>query len=824
MNRVKDAAVSRASSAAPIESLRQDVRHAVRTLRRSPGFTLVAVLILALGIGANTAIFSLTSAVLLRPLPFPDPDRLVVLSEDFTAVGGPARLSPGWSDFVEWNRRSRSVDSMAALADVSFNLTGDGEPEHVGTSLATPNLFSVLGTQPLLGRAFAPGDEGSRASAVVVISEGLWLRRFGGDPGVIGRPIVLDGSSHTVIGVVASDFRFPDDNVIWLPASEEELAAQGSVSVVARLAAGMTPAQAQAEMTTIAKALEQERGVSDSGIRITVAGLRGYLARDARPTVLMLLGAVALVLLITCANVANLLLARGATRAKELALRRALGAAHGRMVRQLLTESAVLAVGGVLVGIALAMSSFGYLTRLVPRDFPPGTSLDLDWRVLLFTVGLTLATVLLFGAGPALTAARLDLVDALKSAGRNVTPRRGRLRDALVVVEITLTVVLLAAGGLLFRSYSAVLSVDPGFAPQNLLIAQTFPSQTRYVDAAARSAFYRGVLERVRALPGVTAAGYVNYPPLMMQGGRFGFAIEGRPDPLPGDLLLYRASARAVSADYLSTLGVPLIGGRRFDERDSREAPRSVIINEAMARRHWPDRDPLGARLKLGDARSDSPWFTVVGVVGDIRQMGLDVPPEPEMYFSLEQPPYNWGFLWPRHLVVRTERDPLAFAAEVRSAIWEVDANQAISWIRPMTEVVDTELTTRNTQLTLIGAFAALALLLASIGLYGVLSYAVAQRTAEIGVRMALGAPRANVVRSVVLSALLLAVVGIGLGVAGALGVTRLLASFLFGVSPTDPATFSGVAAVVAIVSVCASYLPARRAASVDPVSVLRAE
>jgi predicted permease len=798
-----------------------DVRYALRTLRKSPGFTLVAVLILALGIGANTAMFSLTSAVLLRPLPFPDPDRLVVLWEDRTTTGGIARGMPEWEEYVEWARQSRSFDALAALVDISFNLTGDGEPERVEASGTTANLFSLLGMQPLLGRTFAPDDEGPDASPVVVISDRLWLRRFGGDPSVIGRPMILDGLSHTVIGVVRSDFRFPDDNAIWVISSGE----RGTVFVVARLAAGTMLREAQAEMTTIAQALEQERGISDGGIRISVGGLHEYLARDARPTLLMLLGAVAIVLLVSCGNVANLLLARGATRTRELALRQALGAAHGRMIRLLLTESVVLATAAVVLGIALAAVSFGYLARLVPTGLPDGTSPSLDWRVLVFTIGLTLTTVALFGAGPALAAARLDLSDSLKKgAGRAATPRSGRFRDTLVVAEITLTVVLLTAGGLLLRSYSAALSVDPGFEPQKLLVAQTFPSITRYEDPANRSAFYRGVIERVRTLPGVTGAGYVNYPPLLLLGGRLPIAVDGRPDPTPADVARDQASGRAVSADYLSTLGVPLIRGRHFDERDSPEAPRSVIINEMMARQHWPDGDAIGARLKLVGGESNAPWFTVIGVVGDIRQTGLDAPPVPEMYFSLEQPPANWPFLWPRHLVVRTEGDPLALASAVRSAVWEVDANQSVSWVRPMTEIFDADLANRNAQLTLVSAFAMLALLLASIGLYGVLSYAVTQRTPEIGVRMALGAPRSAVVRSVVRSALLLAAIGIGLGLGGAFGLTRFLASFLFEVSPTDPATLAGVAAMIVIVTVCASYVPARRAAAVDPISVLRTE
>ena len=795
----------------------QDLRYALRTLRRSPGFTVVAVLILALGIGANTSIFSVISAVLLRPLPFPEPDRLVMVFED--RAGGSAR----WMHYVEWQRRSGSFDGIAALADISYNLTGEGEPERLGTSHATPNLFAVLGTPALLGRTFTPDDIASTSLPVVVIDERLWLRRFAGDTEVIGQSILLDGLDHTVIGVVASDFRVPDDNDIWVPASPEALASQGSVNVVARLAAGVTAEQAEAELTTLTKTMDQERGSPDSRVAITIVGLHEHLAGAVRPTLIMLLAAVAIVLLITCANIANLLLARGTIRSKELALRQALGAARHRLVRQLLTESAVLAVAGVLAGIALATASFGYLTRLVPTNLPAGTAAALDWRVLGFAIVLTLTTVVLFGAGPALAAARIDPADGLKKgASRGVTPGRGRVRDALVVTEITLTVLLLAAGGLLFRSYAAVLSVDPGFSPQNLLVAQTFPSRTQYDDLANRRAFYRGVLNGVRALPGVTSAGYVNYPPLTVQGGNTRLTPEN--DSASTADVLYVASWRAVSADYLPTLGVPLIDGRQFDERDGPEAPRSVIVNESLARRLWADGDPIGARLKLGDPRSTAPWFTVIGVVGDIRQQGLDSPPAPEVYFSFDQPPTNAPFIWPRHLVVRTEGDPLAVANAVRDAVWAVDPEQSVSWTRPMTELVADDLASRNTQLMLVGVFAGVALLLASVGLYGVLSYAVAQRTAEIGVRMALGAPRANVVRAIVRRALVLAILGLGLGIAGALGVSRFLASFLFGVSPTDVVTLAGVAAVILIVSVCASYIPARRAAAVDPVSVLRSE
>jgi predicted permease len=493
------------------------------------------------------------------------------------------------------------------------------------------------------------------------------------------------------------------------------------------------------------------------------------------------------------------------------------------VLRQLFTESAVLAAAGVVLGVVLSTLSFGYLARLMPAAYPAGTAPDLDWRVLCFTAGITILTVLLFGGAPAIAATRLGFTEALKTTvGSSSGGARGRMRSALVVGEVTLTVVLLAAAGLLLRSYSEVLAVDPGFRPRNLLIAETVLSPTSYSELANRTAFYERVLERVNALPGVAGAGFVNIAPLMFKGGRLSVEIEGQPRPGPEDLARNMTSDRVVSAEYLTTLGVPLIGGRHLDDRDRLEAPPAAVINQTMARRHWPDESAVGRRFKFGGP--DTPWFTVVGVVGDVRQMGLDVPADPEFYLSVEQIPINVPFLWPKHLVVRTEGDPMALAAAVRTAVWEVDPNQPVSAIRSMEDVFDAELANRNTQMTLVGFFAVLALVLAAVGLYGVLSYAVTQRASEIGLRMALGAQRDSVVGTVVRSALLLAAIGLALGLVGAFGLTRLLTSFLFSVSPFDPATFAAVSALILLVAVLASYVPARRAAAVDPVSVLRRE
>ena len=810
--------------------LPRDFRYAARSLLRTPGFTIVAVVVLALGIGATSAILSLVSAVWLKPLPFANEDRLVSLWVDLSSVGGPARLEAPPATYTAWRQRAQSFEEMTPVAPASVNLTGGGEPERLSAVRTTPNLFATIGLAPILGRTFAPDDGAEEA---VVVSERFWMRRLGGDPNIVGRTITLDGSPHVVVGIVPPDFRFPfgeKDAFIATVFPQELLAEQGSFiwSVVAKLRPGVSIEAAQAEMNAISATLRAENG---PGQPVLVAPLRDSLvrgnltSRDIRPTLIGLLGAVGLVLLIACANVANLMLARATVRQKEFAIRKALGAARGRVLRQLLTESGMLAGLGVVGGLGLAAACFGYLTRLLPATMPASSTLALDWRVLALTIGAALLTVLLFGVGPAFVAARRDFGATFGRAIGAHGAKARRLRAALVVAEVALTVVLLAGAGLLLRSYAAVLAVDPGFDAERVLLVDTPLSPSRYPTAADRDAFYHRVLERVRALPGVENAGYTNFAPLVIKGGRSVTFIEGRPRPAQAEMFRTIAQDRGVSPGYFETLRVPLVSGRFIDARDTRDAPLVAVVNEAMVRIHWPDEEPLGKQFRFGLGDMNR-LYTVVGVVGDMRQDGLDAPSFPEVYAPLDQLGFigEFNLMWPQELVVRTSGDPAALGPAVRRAVWDIDADQPVSSVRPFSEVIDAELAGRNIQLTLLGAFAALAVVLAAVGLYGTLSYTVSQSTNEIGLRMALGARAQTVVGKVVRSALGTAALGIGLGLVAAYALTRTIASFLYEVSPTDPATAVAVAGVLLLVSGLAAFVPARRAASINPVVALRAD
>lgn len=812
-----------------LESLGQDIRYGIRGLRKSPGFAVAAIALLALGIGANTAIFSVVRAVVLRPLPFPDPDHLVLIWDDFSANQGPPDVNLSPADYVAVKEQSRSFSDIAAFIPNTYNLTGTGEPVKLSGLRTTANVFALLGMQPILGRTLDPSDEGTSAAPVVVVSERLWRSRFGADPNLVGRTIVLNGLSHTVVGIVPPDFQYPDkETVVWVPArfTPVELAEPGNYYffVLARLKHGTPLAQARAEMQPIAGRLEDRYHAVKNRMQIAVTQLHDHISRAARPTMAMLLGAVGIVLLTACANLANLLLARAAARQKEIALRKVLGAGHARLARQLLTESAILGGVGAVVGIGLSVATFSYLTRLLPGTLPSTNALRIDASVLLFTSGVAALMVLVIGSAPALAAVRTGLEAALRSSSGRTTGASQRLRSVLVIAEIALTVVLLVAAGLLLRSYAKVLAVELGFNPRNVLLAETILPQSKYGTVESRTRFYDGVLDRVRALPGVSRAAYVNYPPLTFKGGKAFISIEGRPAPPPEDFNRFIVSDRVVSAAYFAALDVPVVRGREFEPRDAPGAPFAAIINAKLAQAHFRDEDPIGHRIKIGNPSGPNPWLTIVGVVGDMRQYGIDTAPEPEIYFAANQSVINAPFFWPQQLVIRTTGDPLALSAAVRQAVWDVDPDEPIARMRSMSQVFDEELLNRNTQLTLVGAFALLTLLIASVGLYAVLSYAVTQQLREIGVRMALGARRASVVMGVVRNAMSLTALGVVLGLSAAFAATRLLTSSLFDVGATDPITFAGTAALLALIALIATALPAFRGATVNPSSVLRAE
>ena len=811
---------------AAFETLLQDLRFGVRMLRRSAGFTATAVILLALGIGANTAIFSVVSSVFLRPLPFPDADRLVLLWEDFTPSGGSSRGEVSPADYGEWRARNRTIADVAAMIGNSYNLTGSGEPEKLAGVRTTANLFAVLGMQAVLGRTLQPADEAAAAQPVAVISERLWRTRFGADPGVVGRTVTLNDAPYTVVGVVPEDFPFPNkDAVLWVPAhlTAAELSDRFNffVYVVGRLKPGVSLAQAQADMTGVMAQLSAERrAINANGA--TVSELREHVTRDAAERTLLLVAAALLILVITCANVAGLLLAHGAARRGELAVRSVLGAGGRRLVRQLLTESVLLAAGGGVLGVALASLTFDYLQRLVPAGLPVALQPTLDGRVLAFTIGVTAIVVLAVGTLPTLLTVRFGLDAVLRSNSRSVIGH-SRSRNVLVVAELAITVVLLAGAGLLLRSYANVLAAGTGFDPSNLLLADTTLSPSAYAAPEKRAAFYDGVLERIRSLPGVASAAYVNFPPLVFKGGSMLVAIEGRPQPTGAEVARYITIDRVASAGYFATMHVPVIEGREFDRHDVAGAPPVVVINETMARTHWPGQSPIGRRLGVG-APNNRLWLTVVGVIADIRQTRLDVPPKAEFYIAAAQSIAPAPFLWPQSLVVRTTGDPLKSAEAIRHAVWSVDPNQPVTRIRTMDDVLDAELLARNTQLTLVGTFAVLALAIAAVGLYGLLSYGVSQRMRDIGVRIALGARRATVITDVTRQSLTLVGIALAAGLAGAFAATRLLATWLFEVSPADPVTFGLTALVLVVAAIAACVGPAVRAASVQPAEILRGE
>ena len=807
-----------------METLLKDIRYGVRGLWKRPGFTVVAVLTLALGIGANTAIFSVVNAVLLKPLQFRDPDRLVMIWEDASFVGFP-RNTPAPANYFDWKNHTQSFEDMAATHEETFNLTGDGDPERVAAYSVSANLFPLLGVPPALGRTFVADEDRPGANKVAVLSHALWQTRYGGDPQIINRDIQLDGAKYTVIGVMPAGFQFMENDVrLWVPLAmdAEDAANRGGhfLTVVGRLKQGVTLNQAQADLSAVMARIAKDHPneTFDGKLGAFALPLREQLAGDVRGSLLVLLVAVAFVLLIDCANVAGLLLARAVARRREIALRIALGASRTRVVRQLLTESVLLSVAAGVMGSVLAYFSFAFLQKLIPAQMALLTSLSLDTRILVFTLVLSLVTGVVFGLVPALQSAKVDLNDALKQSTRVTST--GRLRSALIVFEVALSIVLLVGAGLLIQTLFRLFNQYDVLRPEQVLTMRTVLPKTKYKELSQRSAFYQQVLDRVEHLPGVIAAGYTTAVPLSWKGGTSGFYPEGTKDPIPG--MAYDANHREVSANYLQAMNIALRQGRYLEARDNENSLHVAVINETMARQYWPGQNAIGRRFKLGDPQDDIPWIQIVGVVADVRQMGLDEPVKAEMYFPFRQDESPWYA--PRDLVIRTAGDTSGLVSSVRSIVHEVDPDQPISNIATMSDVLGVEAAPRRMGMIMLVAFAGLALLLASLGIYGVLAYFVTQHTNEIGVRMAVGASPFNILALVLKKGMGLTLLGAGVGLAASFALTRLMSSLLFGVNASDPLTFVAVPLVLAAVALVACLIPARRAMKVDPMIALRYE
>ncbi len=803
-----------------MDALLRDLRFAVRTLMKSPAVTLAALLTLALGIGATTAIFTVVDGILLKPLSYPQPDRLMMVWETNQPRHRDRNVvSP--ANFLDWQAQNHVFASMSAFAPFSASLTGQGDPRQLDGFVSTADLFTTLQTGVTLGRGFQRADGKPGSPPVIVISNRLW-RQLGGTDGIVGRTVTLGGRPTEIVGVLPAGFRIAGRagdfiSPLQLGADAHERHGRGA-RVIARLAAGVTLAQARAEMDTIATRLAREYPDFNSGWGVNVVPLASDMVSDVRPALLLLLAAVGLVLLVACVNVANLLLARASGRRREFALRAAIGAGRGRLLRQLLTESLLLAGCGGALGLVVAAwllkLLLGIATDQVP--IPRLNEVHLNPQVLLFVLAVTLITGLAFGLAPALTASRLDLHDSLKE-GRGSEGQHGRRRhDALVVAEVALALVLLMGAGLMLRSFWTLTHVDPGFRSDHVLSMWTMLPGGTYRTAEQRAAFFDRAVDRLQALPGAQSAAAVTYLPLTGLGSATTFWVNDRAKPAPGQEPA--ADVRAVTPDYFRTLGIPLLRGRTFSGRDRADSPQVAIVNEALARMFWPGRNPIGQRITY--SWGDDIPLEIVGVVGDARLVTLsDDEIRPAIYRPQTQQPSMF-----MSLVVRTAGDPLTLAPAARAAIHAIDPNQPLSDVASMETVQSDSLAQPRLLALLLGLFGFSALLLAAVGIYGVMAYAVARRTQEIGVRMALGADRSRVVRLVVGRAMWLAGLGLAIGLAGALATTRVLDSLLYGITATDPATFVGVPLILAAVALVASLLPARRATRIDPMVALRTE
>jgi len=801
-----------------MDTLWQDIKYGLRMLVKNRGVTAVAVLALALGIGANTAIFSVIEAVLLRQLPFAESDRLAVVWESNfkrdrkSNVVGPA-------NFMRWKEWNQSFERMAAFSEWAANVTDAGEPERVPIGAVTAEFFTTLRASAARGRTILPQDGKPGAGDVVVLSDGYWRRRFGADPDIVGKTLTLNGRKQSIVGVMPADFRGLMVVDLWSPIvlTEGHRNAGGRwMIVLARLKPGVSLETAQAEMNVIATRTRAELPDFDAGWGVNIVSLREQLVGDVRLALVVLLGAVGFVLLIACANVANVLLARAATREKELAIRAALGAGSWRLARQLLTESMLLSLLGGAAGLLLAAWGIDGLQTILPADLNRFTAIALNRAVLGYTVLLSMLTGLLFGAAPAIAIARPALQESLKEGGRSSTQSAARpwMRNALVISEVALSLVLLTCAGLLLKSFARLQSVRAGFDPKGVLSMQVSLASAKYSESHKQIQFYNQAVERLEQLPGVTSVGAISWQ-LMGLGSATSFRFSDRPIPAAGEEPV--GEVRMVTPGWFRTMSVPLLRGRTFTPRDAAKAPQVVVINETAAREFWPGGDPLGKHVIMG-------WFTdldaeIIGVVGDVRLTALKQPPRPTLYWPVEQVPN--GFMT---FMIRTSGEPMQLAGAVRTAIASIDPDQPVAKMQTMDEVVANSLNQPRFTALLLAIFSGVAVTLAVLGIYGVLFYTVSQRTHEIGIRMALGAQRSDVLRMVLSHGMALTLFGVGIGLALALAASRFLQQLLFEVQPTDPITYAGVAALLAVVALLACYIPARRATKVDPMVALHYE
>ena len=821
-----------------MHTLWRDVRYAARMLVKNPGITFIVILALALGIGANTAIFSVVNAVLLRPLPYDEADRLVFLSESSKTMD---EISISYPNFSDWRNQNHVFEKIGVYNRESYNLTGGGEPERISTAQVSADLFSALRVTAATGRVFNNDEDKPGGAPVVVLSYGLWQRRFGGQSSIVNQQLTLNNKSYTVIGVMPQSFQFPSRVEMWVPVGQlsgdpnwQMRGNHPGLYGVARLKPGVTVAQAKAEMDNIAGNLEKQYPDSNSGNGVHVQPMLEAFVSDIRPTLWVLFAAVGFVLLIACANIANLLLARASARQKEMAIRAAMGAGRWRIARQLLTESVLLSLTGGALGLLVARWGIELILYISPNAIPRSREIGLDWRVLAFTLGVAFVTGVLFGLVPALQAGVVDVHETLKETGRGVTGRHW-LRSSLVVVEVATTLVLLVGAGLMIRSFYRLQKVNPGFSYEHLTSFSVSLPEKKYATEQQRTRFFTQLIENIRALPGVEAAAAASGLPLGNNGWQTSFIVDGKPVPPKAETPLMEACL--VTADYFRAMNIPLQRGRYFTEQDDRSwlvgrdlsklkddqkqiaGLNVIVIDEEFARRHWPGEDAVGKRIRSGTEDS-APVVTVVGVVGRVKMEALNQDSKRvQGYLSFAQMP-SFGMT----IITKSATDPGQLVAALRQQVKAIDADQPIYDIRTMNEIRSDSVAPERLNLTLLTIFAGLALVLAIVGIYGVMSYSVTQRTHEIGIRLAIGAQQRDVFRMVIGQGMMLALLGVGFGLIGAFGLTRLMATMLFGVEPTDPATFAAIAALLTLVALVACYVPSRRATKVDPVVSLRYE